>query len=88
MEHRRRSPWCLRGFNSRRASTQGITLAVAGLLIGLVASIGADRALAAMFAGGPGGDNRTDLAAYVLVSVYGTGRHPAGRLCPRKARGT
>ena len=48
---------------------QGITLAVAGLLIGLVASIGADRALAAMFAGGPGGDNRTDLAAYVLVSL-------------------
>jgi hypothetical protein len=48
---------------------QGIVLAVAGLFIGLIASIGADRVLAAMFAGGPGGDNRTDLAAYVLVAA-------------------
>lgn len=48
---------------------QGTILAVAGLFIGLVASLGADRALAAMFAGGPGGDNHTDVAAYVAVAV-------------------
>ena len=53
----------------RMVLRQGTSLAVAGLLIGLVASIGADRALAAMFTGGPGGDNRTDVAAYVVVAV-------------------
>jgi ABC-type antimicrobial peptide transport system permease subunit len=53
----------------RMVLRQGTSLAVAGLLIGLVASVGADRALAAMFTGGPGGDNRTDVAAYVLVAV-------------------
>ena len=42
---------------------------MASLIIALIASIGADRALAAMFAGGPGGDDRTDVGAYVLVVV-------------------
>lgn len=34
-----------------------------------MASVAADRALEATFAGGPGGDSQTDPLAYVLVSV-------------------
>jgi putative ABC transport system permease protein len=47
---------------------QGMVLASAGLGIGLVASVAAARALAAIFPGGPGGDGRTDVLAFPLVA--------------------
>ena len=53
----------------RMVLRQGTVLAIAGLGVGLLASVGADRALEAMFAGGPGGDSRTDPGAYVLVGA-------------------
>jgi ABC-type antimicrobial peptide transport system permease subunit len=53
----------------RMVLRQGMTLALAGLGLGLMASVGADRALGAMFVGGPGGDHRADPVAFVLVSV-------------------
>jgi predicted permease len=44
---------------------QGIVLALVGLAVGLVASVGAGALLAAAF---PSGDNRTDFAALLLVT--------------------
>jgi ABC-type antimicrobial peptide transport system permease subunit len=44
---------------------QGMVLAIAGLAVGLLASVGAGRALSALF---PGGDGRTDLMAFLLVA--------------------
>ena len=71
----------------RMVLRQGIILAMVGLVIGLIASVGADRALEAMFAGGPGGDNRTDVGGLPAGRVDGAGGHPAGRLCPGAAGG-
>jgi putative ABC transport system permease protein len=52
----------------RMVLRQGVTLAVAGLAIGLVAGVGARRALAAAFPGG-GGENRGfDFIAFLLVA--------------------
>ena len=53
----------------RMVLRQGIVLALAGLGAGLVASVGASRALSVVFLGGPGGDHRTDPAAFVLVAA-------------------
>lgn len=44
-------------------------LAVAGLGVGLLASAGAARALAAIFPGGPSGDGRTDFVTFPLVAT-------------------
>jgi putative ABC transport system permease protein len=48
---------------------QGLVLAVVGLSVGLLASLGASRGLAAIFPHGPGRDGRTDLVALPLVAV-------------------
>ena len=48
---------------------QGMVLALVGLGVGLLASVGAARGLAAVFPGGPGGDGRTDFVAFPLVAV-------------------
>ena len=53
----------------RMVLRQGMGLAFAGLGVGLLASAGAARALAAIFPGGPSGDGRTDLAAFPLVAA-------------------
>jgi predicted permease len=53
----------------RMVLRQGVVLAVAGLAVGLLASVGASRALAAVFPGGAGGDGRTDFAAILLVAA-------------------
>lgn len=53
----------------RMVLRQGMVLAVAGLGVGLLASVGADRALEALFAGGPGGDHETDVMAFLLVTL-------------------
>ena len=52
----------------RMVLRQGMVLAIAGLGVGLLASVGVDRALATMFPGGPGGDGRTDFVAFLLVA--------------------
>lgn len=52
----------------RMVLRQGMVLAMAGLGVGLLASVGVDRALAATFAGGAGGDGRTDFMAFLLVA--------------------
>ena len=44
---------------------QGIVLALIGLVVGLVASVGAGRLLAAAF---PNGDDQRDLMAFALVT--------------------
>ncbi len=49
----------------RMVLRQGMMLAIAGLGVGLLASVGAGRALSALF---PGGDGRTDLMAFLLVA--------------------
>jgi putative ABC transport system permease protein len=48
---------------------QGVVLALAGLTTGLVASAGVARMLQSVFPGGPNGDGRTDVFAFVVVSV-------------------
>ena len=53
----------------RMVLRQGMVLAIAGLGVGLLASAGAARALAAIFPGGPGGDGRTDFVAFPLVAA-------------------
>jgi predicted permease len=53
----------------RMVLRQGMGLAIAGLGVGLLASMGADRALRAIFSGGPGGDGRTDVMAFLLVGA-------------------
>jgi putative ABC transport system permease protein len=50
----------------RMVLRQGMMLAVAGLGVGLLASVGAGRGLAAIF---PGGDGRTDFTAFLLVAT-------------------
>jgi predicted permease len=47
---------------------QGLVLALAGLGVGLLASVGVQRAMAAAFAGSPRG-NRTDVTGLVLVAA-------------------
>jgi putative ABC transport system permease protein len=53
----------------RMVLRQGLVLAVTGLSIGVLASVGAARGLAAVFPGGPAGDGRTDFAALLAVTV-------------------
>jgi predicted permease len=55
----------------RMVLRQGMALAVAGLGIGLLASVGASRLLGAVFpdGGGPGGDGRIDLLAFPIVAA-------------------
>jgi ABC-type lipoprotein release transport system permease subunit len=48
---------------------QGMVLAIAGLGVGLLASVGVDRALRAIFPGGPGADGRTDLMPFLMVGA-------------------
>jgi predicted permease len=48
---------------------QGMVLAIGGLGVGLLASAGVGRGLAAIFPGGAGGDGRTDVMAFVLVAA-------------------
>jgi hypothetical protein len=52
----------------RMVLRQGMVLAVAGLGVGLLASVVAGRALTAVFPGGPGGEG-TDLLAFPLVAA-------------------
>ena len=52
----------------RMVLRQGMMLAVAGLGVGLLASVGAGRVLASMFPGGAGGDGRTDFMPFLLVA--------------------
>jgi len=52
----------------RMVLRQGLGLAVAGLVVGLLASVGADRALTTVFSGGAGGDGRIDVTAFLLVA--------------------
>src|SRR2546428_1941203 len=52
----------------RMVLRQGMVLAVAGLGVGLLGSVGAGRALAAVFPGGAGGDGRTDFVPFLLVT--------------------
>lgn len=53
----------------RMVLRQGMVLAVAGLGVGLLASVGAGRALAAIFPSGAGGAGRTDSVAFLLVAA-------------------
>jgi ABC-type antimicrobial peptide transport system permease subunit len=53
----------------RMVGRQGLVISVAGLAIGLLGSLGASRALALVFPGGAGGDNRTDLVAFAFVAI-------------------
>jgi hypothetical protein len=53
----------------RMVLRQGMLLALVGLGVGLLLSVGADRALDALFTGGPGGDSRTDPVSYLIVGV-------------------
>jgi ABC-type antimicrobial peptide transport system permease subunit len=52
----------------RMVLRHGMALAVAGLGVGLLASVGAGRGLAAIFPGGAGGDGRTDFTPFLLVA--------------------
>jgi predicted permease len=52
----------------RMVLRQGMVLALAGLGVGLLASVAAGRALTAVFPGGPGGEG-TDLLAFPLVAA-------------------
>ena len=52
----------------RMVLRQGMVLAVVGLAVGLLASVGAGRVLDAMFPGG-GGPDENPLLAYLLVAV-------------------
>jgi predicted permease len=73
---------------------QGMTLAVVGLGIGLLASVGAGRALGALFPGAGPGNGPTDIVALGLVAVgvfmvtllasYVPARH-ASRINPNEA---
>jgi len=47
---------------------QGVALALAGLAAGLLAGAGVAAALARVFPGGPNGDGRTDVFAFVIVA--------------------
>jgi putative ABC transport system permease protein len=55
----------------RMVLRQGMALAVAGLGIGLLASVGVSQLLGAVFpdGGGPGGDGRIDLLAFPIVAA-------------------
>ena len=53
----------------RMVLRQGMVLAVAGLGVGLVVSLWVNRALSAVFPGGPAGDGRTDFLALPLVAA-------------------
>jgi ABC-type antimicrobial peptide transport system permease subunit len=53
----------------RMVLRHGMVLAIGGLGVGLLASVGADRALRSLFPGGPGGDGRTDVMAFLLVGA-------------------
>jgi ABC-type antimicrobial peptide transport system permease subunit len=45
-----------------------VALALAGLAAGLVAGVGVAAALGRVFPGGPNGDGRTDVFAFVVVA--------------------
>ncbi len=53
----------------RMVLRQGLLLAVGGLVVGMAASVGAGRVLAAMFPGGGGGRRGVDVAALALVGL-------------------
>jgi putative ABC transport system permease protein len=53
----------------RMVVQQGMALSVAGLGVGLLASVAASRALTSVFRGGAGGDHRTDPGAFLLVAA-------------------
>ena len=53
----------------RMVLRQGMVLALAGLGVGLLASVAASRGLSAVWPGGPGGDGRSDFVAFPLVAV-------------------
>jgi putative ABC transport system permease protein len=53
----------------RMVLQQGMVPAIAGLAVGLIASLGAARALGTVFRGGAGGEVGTDFVAFVLVMV-------------------
>ena len=48
---------------------KGSLLAIAGLVVGLLASLAVSGALARVFPGGVGGDGRTDYPAFLIVAV-------------------
>jgi len=53
----------------RMVLRQGLVLACAGLAVGLLASVGADRVLGAMFPGGSTREGRIDVVAFLLVAL-------------------
>jgi ABC-type antimicrobial peptide transport system permease subunit len=53
----------------RMVLRQGMVLAIAGLGVGLLASVGVDRLLAATLPGGAAGTGRTDVVPFVTVSA-------------------
>ena len=75
----------------RMVLRQGLILALAGLGVGLLASVGAQRAMAAAFAGSPRG-GRTDVVGLVLVAADRARRdalrgiHPGASGLPRQSR--
>jgi putative ABC transport system permease protein len=48
---------------------QGLGMALAGVAIGLVAGMGAHRAMQGLFDGGAGGDGRLDAGAFTIVTA-------------------
>ena len=52
----------------RMVLRQGVVFAIAGLGVGLAASVGVDKGLRAMFAGGVAVDGQLDVVAFVLVA--------------------
>jgi hypothetical protein len=48
---------------------QGMKIATVGLVVGLLAGAGAGRLLTAVFPGGPRGDGRTDVVAFLMVTA-------------------
>ena len=53
----------------RMVLRQGVVFAIAGLGVGLAASVGVDKGLRAMFAGGVAVDGQLDVLAFVLVAA-------------------
>jgi predicted permease len=53
----------------RMVLAQGLRTAVAGLAIGLVAGVAANRMMQGLFDGGAGGDGRIDVVAFIVVAA-------------------
>ncbi len=65
----------------RMVLRQGLVLALAGLVVGLVASVGAGALLAAAF---PSGDDQRDFVALALVAPVVLGGHALATYIPAR----